>query len=132
MNEEEKQDGKDKAKTSKHYSKFATVSFVLGLFSIMMMLYFWVNIFVDVTYRLYFVSGVSYNVLYQIVGILHILAFLSTFIALILGILAYSKMTYKEDRLSKILALCGIVLPLFYSALFSLQYTEWAGNYMVY
>ncbi|MHC4643116.1 MAG: hypothetical protein ACYS32_15845 [Planctomycetota bacterium] len=135
MSEEKRKEENKKNKTTKRlYIYFAIASFVLGLFSCMMMLYFWIDVFVDVPYRLDSVLrflNISDAVFHYIILILHLLAFLSTFLAFILGIWAYFKMTYKEHRLSKILALCGIVLSLFHWALVFLQYTEWAGGYLV-
>jgi len=137
MSEEEKKEDKHKIKTSRHlYKYFAITSFALGLFSFMMMLYFWIDVFVDVPYRFDSVLiclniRFSYAVFNYIVLILQLLAILSTFLAIILGIWAYSKMTYKENQVSKILALFGIVLSLFHWALVFLQYTEWARGYLV-
>ena len=116
MSVEEKQ----KVKTSQRiYKYFAIASFVLGLFSFMMMLCL-----------VFQFLNVDDNLLLGIVTIMLLLSLPCSILALILGILAYCKMTYKEHRLSKILTLCGIVLSLFYWVLFSLRHTEWAGGYL--
>jgi hypothetical protein len=128
MSEEERKEKSQEIQTSKHlYKYFGIASFVLGLFSFMVELYFWIDVFVDVYSHF---LNVRYDVYFFIVTILGFLAILSTFPAFILGILAFFKMKYKENRSSKILALCGIILSLLYWASFSLQYIEWGGYYL--
>ncbi|MHC4640777.1 MAG: hypothetical protein ACYS32_03965 [Planctomycetota bacterium] len=131
MSEQEKIEHQE-IKTAKRISRFFGItSFVLGLFSFVVMLYFWIDLLFDVSYNLYGVFqflNVDEILLNYIVLILLLLSLPSGFLALVIGFFSYF-IIYKEITLSKKLALWGIILSLFYWVLFFIQHTIWIPGY---
>lgn len=131
--EEKRQEDKHKVKTSEPLNKyFAIVSFVLGLFSFMMMLYYWIDFLFDVPHQLHRVLQFLYledTVLHSIAAILLLLSLPSAFLALVIGFFTYYKTDRKDSPKGKKLALWSIILSLFYWILFFIRHTVGLPGY---